>query len=221
MLYLAVILYLFVPVLLIAFGKVRAIILSPVHETEWVDQPGWKRPAFTGIILASAILAWPLFILDWFAERERGHAAIMNRRECPLDIASRTNKIRTESDPTPAQNDRSLGGGISITKTGLVSTLGAYANAGELFLTNQITGTEAKRIRDQMHLWSRFVTSYPGIRFESPEKLDPPLWFEPLETDEVWEFTTKGNTWKYLSGRSGYALVRDGVLICETVTMMS
>ena len=70
--------------------------------------------------------------------------------------------------------------GIPITKTGLVSRLGFYAERGELFLTTRITGTDADRIREEMRPRSRLVTVTHTSGFEPSEKLDPPVYFEPL-----------------------------------------
>jgi hypothetical protein len=111
--------------------------------------------------------------------------------------------------------------GIPISRTGLVSDLGSYAERGELFLTTRITGTDADRIREEMRPRSRLVTITHTSDFEPPEKLDPPVYFEPLPTDEVWEYTTSTRSWQNLAGRAGHALVRDGVVICETTTRMS
>ncbi len=72
-----------------------------------------------------------------------------------------------------------------IIETGLVSDLGCYAKRGELFLTTRITRTDADRIREEMRSRSRSVTGYSHVCFEPPEKLDPPVYFEPLPTDEV------------------------------------
>ena len=57
--------------------------------------------------------------------------------------------------------------------------------------------------------------------FEPPQKLDPPVYFEPLPTDEVCDYTTSTSSWQNLAGRAGHALVRDGVIICKTTTLMS
>jgi hypothetical protein len=111
--------------------------------------------------------------------------------------------------------------GIPVTETGLKSTLGGYAESGELFLTAQITGAEADRVREQMRCQAGLVTGYSRLGFGQPERLDPPVYFEPLPTDEVWKFTTSSKSWQYLAGRTGYALVRDGVVICNTTTAMT
>ena len=110
-------------------------------------------------------------------------------------------------------------GGTPVTRTGLLCTLGSYAANRELLLTKLITGDKAENIKAQMRAYKRLVTSY-RVWPEPPVKLDPPVYFTPLATDEVWEFTTSRQSWR-LSGRAGYALVRDGVMICDIVTIMS
>ncbi len=39
--------------------------------------------------------------------------------------------------------------------------------------------------------------------------------------DEIWRFTTSGESWKNLCGRAGYALVRDGTVVETHVTIMN
>ena len=110
--------------------------------------------------------------------------------------------------------------GIPMTKTGLLCTLGSYAATNELFLIELVTGDEAENAKAEMKTFERLVTSYAEIWDKPPVKLDPPVYFTPLVTDEVWKFTTSEQSW-YLAGRAGYALVRDGVMICEIITVMS
>jgi len=39
--------------------------------------------------------------------------------------------------------------------------------------------------------------------------------------DEIWYFESDPLSWKYLAGRAGYAIVRNGEPICYTVTKMN
>jgi hypothetical protein len=64
-----------------------------------------------------------------------------------------------------------------------------------------------------MGSYSRLVTGYSHDWFEPPEKLDPPVYFEPLPTDEVWHYTTSARSWQHLAGRAGHALERSGLPI--------
>ncbi len=41
------------------------------------------------------------------------------------------------------------------------------------------------------------------------------------EGDEIWSFTTSDQSWEMMCGRSGYALVRDGTVICFCVTLIN
>lgn len=41
------------------------------------------------------------------------------------------------------------------------------------------------------------------------------------EGDELWTFTTSPESWKYLAGRSGIALVRQGEVVSTLVTVMN
>lgn len=111
--------------------------------------------------------------------------------------------------------------GIPVTRTGVLCTLGPYAARGELLLTESVTGDEAENVKAQMKSQEGFVTSYRKVWHEPPVKLDPPVYFTPLTTDEVWKFITSKRSWQHLAGRAGYALVRDGVMICEIVTVMA
>ena len=43
----------------------------------------------------------------------------------------------------------------------------------------------------------------------------------PLPEDEVWEFRSSDESWRYLAGRAGVALVRDKVVIDTFVTVMN
>ena len=108
--------------------------------------------------------------------------------------------------------------GIPVTRTGLLCTLGSYAAVNELFLTELVTGDEAQNVKAQMKKREQLVTSHERVWRDSPVELDPPVYFTPLITDEVWKFTT---SWQRLSGRAGYALVRDGVMVCEIITVMA
>ena len=110
---------------------------------------------------------------------------------------------------------------VLITRTGLLCTLGSYAVADEILLTELIVGKEAEDIRSEMKKREGLVTHYATVWSDPPEKLDPPVYFTPLATDEVWRFTTSETSWRHLAGRARYALVRDGVLICEIVTVMA
>lgn len=114
--------------------------------------------------------------------------------------------------------DSSDPGGIPVTRTGLRCTLGPYAAINELFLTELVTGDEAENVKAQMKRHEQIVTSDTKVRRKPPVKLDSPVYFTPLTTDEVWKFTT---SWQRLSGRAGYALMRDGVMICEIITVMA
>jgi hypothetical protein len=97
--------------------------------------------------------------------------------------------------------------------------LGAWLlrQAGGILPDDSDPGAEAEQIQEKMKSWSRLVTGYSQIWYDPPEKLDPPVYFEPLPTDEVWRYTTSGRSWKNLAGRAGCALVRDGVVVCNTV----
>ena len=210
-------LYLLVPIALMAFGSVRAVILSPIREIDWADHSRWKRPTFTAIIFVSAMVAWPLFLRGRSSSRERNRPAIMDRREWRPDGEYRIDEIQPQTNLTLPGRDSALNKCVPTYKTGLVSDLGSYAKRGEFFLTTQISGAEAEQIREKMKSWSRLVTGYSQIWYDPPEKLDPPVYFEPMPTDEVWRYTTSGRSWKNLAGRAGCALVRDGVVICNTV----
>jgi hypothetical protein len=39
--------------------------------------------------------------------------------------------------------------------------------------------------------------------------------------DEVWSFVSPADTWKHLTGRAGYVIVREGRLVDGMVTMMN
>jgi len=218
---LAVAIYLLVPIVLMTLRSVRMVIWLPIHETEWADQPRWKRPVFTAIIFVAAMVGWPLFVRAWFSSRERIHAAIVDRQRWRNDRDYRRNEILPEGNLTLSQDESAVDRGSLIFKTGLVSDLGWYAEMGELFLTTPITGIDADRIKEEMRPRSRLVTVTHTSDFEPPEKLDPPVYFEPLPTDEVWDYTTSTSSWQNLAGRAGHALVRDGVVICETTTLLS
>lgn len=111
--------------------------------------------------------------------------------------------------------------GVPVTRTGLLCTLGSYAARGELLLTELVTGGEAENVKAQMKTQEGLVTSYREIWHEPAVELDPPVYFTPLATDEVWKFTTSKQSWRHLAGRAGYALVRDGVMICDAITVMA
>ncbi|MGH9351358.1 MAG: hypothetical protein ACRD2G_04230 [Terriglobia bacterium] len=115
-----------------------------------------------------------------------------------------------------------MNSGITVNKTGWVSTLGPYAERGELFLTEQIVGAEAARVKERMRREkARLVTRSSARWYEDPKPIDRPLYFEPLPEDQVWRFTTSEESWRHLAGRSGYALVRNGVVVCDLVAVMS
>ena len=111
--------------------------------------------------------------------------------------------------------------GTPVTRTGLLCTLGSYAAHSELLLTELVVGNEAESVKAEMKTKEQLVTSYAEIWSGPPVKLDPPVYFTPLATDEVWKFITSKRSWQHLAGRAGYALVRDGVMICDTVTVMA
>ena len=48
-----------------------------------------------------------------------------------------------------------------------------------------------------------------------------PFVAEMMEGDELWRFRSPAQTWTNLSGRAGYAIIRDGKIIRSLVTMSS
>lgn len=111
--------------------------------------------------------------------------------------------------------------GIPVTRTDLLCTLGSYAVRGELLLTELVTRDEAENVKAKMKVKEQLVTSYREIWHEPAVKLETPVFFTPLITDEVWKFITSKRSWQHLAGRAGYALVRDGVMICDIVIVMA
>ena len=130
----------------------------------------------------------------------------------PMDIRKIGDR-NMASKARPHTNDNA----IQVTRTGLLCRLDVYASCGELFLTQRISGATADEIREKMKQRSRWVDTYGAW---NDKRYDPPVFFEPRVTDEVWRFATRGEVNKR-AGRWGYALVRDGVMICEIVTAMS
>ena len=39
--------------------------------------------------------------------------------------------------------------------------------------------------------------------------------------DELWEYCSSLESWQHLAGRAGYAVVREGVVVNEILTMMN
>ena len=142
---LAVAIYLFIPIVLLS---VRTVIWLRSGLT---SRRGSDRCSLRSSFVA-AVVGWPLFIRAWFSILERIHAAIVDRRRWRNDREYRSNEIQPAANPAPYERDNSMDKGIPITKTGLVSRLGFYAERGELFLTTQITGTDADRIREEIPL---------------------------------------------------------------------
>ena len=93
---------------------------------------------------------------------------------------------------------------------------------GRTFLTDQITGTEADQIKDRMRqACARYFEMRMREWTEQPDGKEQPVLIEPLPTDEVWNYRSDDKSWENLAGRSGYALVRDGVEIWHIRTGMS
>jgi hypothetical protein len=105
---------------------------------------------------------------------------------------------------------------LPITRTGPMSTLGGYARMGELFLTAQITGGEAEQVKELLRQLNVETFIARMRRWTAlPEGNAPPAPIDPLPTDQVWKYATRTSDMRRPAGPTGYALVREGVLICE------
>lgn len=105
---------------------------------------------------------------------------------------------------------------IQVTQVGPLSTLGGYAQVGELFLTARITGSEAEQIKELLRqLGAEIFIARMRRWAASPAGTEPPARMDPLRTDQVWRYALGSRGRRHLARRMGYALVRDGEVICE------
>lgn len=90
------------------------------------------------------------------------------------------------------------------------------------WLTGKLEVKEIVEKESVQQRWERLQNPQSNVKIAVSLEFVKSMFGSSMEeNDEIWKFSSPPDSWQLLCGRSGYALVRNGVVIDTFITMMN